>query len=124
MNVQNHETVNIELSNDIIYLWEENDKSKYSELKKELQYSEDLVAFLCRYQKERWVADSIDYIEITENPNELHINYTIKFFSGCRDLDAENEDFIVVNYKINLESCEIEIIGKPIPEERSTFEEF
>ncbi|PXW13611.1 hypothetical protein C8D70_10814 [Chryseobacterium sp. CBTAP 102] len=124
MNEHNHETVNIELSNDVIYLWNENDKSKYSELKKELQYSEDLVTFLSRYQKERWVADSIDYIEITENPNELHIDYTIKFFSGCRDLDAEDGDFIVVNYKINLESCEIEIIGKSIPEERSTFEEF
>lgn len=124
MNEQNHETVNIELSNDVIYLWEENDESKYSELIKELQYSEDLVTFLCRYQKERWVADSIDDIEITENPNELHINFTIKFFSGCRDLDAESDDFIVVNYKIDLESSEVEIIGKSIPEDRSTFEEF
>lgn len=124
MNELNHETVNIDLSNDLIYLWEENDKSKYSKLRKELLHSEDLVTFLSRYQKERWVADSIDYIDITENPNELHIDYTIKFFSGCRDLDAENEDFIIVNYNINLESCEIEIIGKPIPEERSTFEEF
>lgn len=124
MNEQNHETVNIELTNDVIYLWEENDESKYSELIKELQYSEDLVTFLCRYQKERWVADSIDDIEITEHPNELHINFTIKFFSGCRDLDAESDDFIVVNYKIDFESGEIEIIGKPIPEERSTFEEF
>jgi hypothetical protein len=121
---QNNETVSIELSNDVIYLWEENDESKFSELKKELQYSEDLVTFLCRYQKERWVADSINDIEIKENPNELHIDYTIKFFSGCRDLDEENDDFIIVNYKINLESFIIEIIGKPIPEERSTFEEF
>jgi len=121
---QNNETVSIELSNDVIYLWEENDESKFSELKKELQYSEDLVTFLCRYQKERWVADSINDIEIKEKPNELHIDYTIKFFSGCRDLDEENDDFIIVNYKINLESFIIEIIGKPIPEERSTFEEF
>lgn len=124
MNEQNYETVNINLSNDVIFLWEENDESKYSELIKELQYSEDLVTFLCRYQKERWVADSIDDIEITENPNELLINFTIKFFSGCRDLDAESDDYIVVNYKIDLESGEIKIIGKPIPEERSTFEEF
>lgn len=118
----NHETVNIDLSNDVIYHWEENNESKFSELKKDLQYSEDLITFLCRYQKERWVADSIDDIEIKENPNELHIYYIIKFFSGCRDLDAENEDFIIVNYEINLESFEIKIIGKPIPEERSTFE--
>lgn len=118
----NHETVNIDLSNDVIYHWEENNESKFSELKKDLQYSEDLITFLCRYQKERWVADSIDDIEIKENPNELHIYYIINFFSGCRDLDAENEDFIIVNYEINLESFEIKIIGKPIPEERSTFE--
>lgn len=124
MNENNNETINIELSNDVIYLWNENDKSRYSELIKELQYSENLVTFLSRYQKERWVADSIDDIEITENPNELRIDYTIKLFSGCRDLDAENNDFIVVNYKINLESYEIEIVGKSIPEERSTFEEF
>ena len=124
MNGLDRETVNIDVSNDLIYLWEENDKSKYSKLREELLYSEDLLTFLSRYQKERWVADSINDIDITENPNELHIDYTIKFFSGCRDLDSENDDFIVVNYKINLESFEIEIIGKPIPEERSTFEEF
>lgn len=51
MNEQNHEIVNIELSNNVIYLWSENDESKYSELIKEVQYSEDLVTFLCRYQK-------------------------------------------------------------------------
>lgn len=124
MRQQMNEEANIELSNNVISLWEENDKSKYTELIKELEGSDDLVTFLCRYQKDRWTAESIDYIEITENPDQLHISYTINFFSGCKDLDKEDEDHIVLNYKINLESCEIEITGEPVPEERSTLDEF
>ncbi len=124
MNQSNHETISINLSNNVVYLWSEDDESKYSELAKELEYSEELVRFLCRYQKERWVADSIDYIEISENPNELRIDYTKNFFSGCRNLDKNEEDYIVVKFKINLDSDEIEIIGEPVPEDRTTFEEF
>lgn len=55
---------------------------------------DDLVTFLCRYQKERWVTDSINYIEITETTNELHISYNTVFFSGCSDLDMEDDDYI------------------------------
>lgn len=124
MNQQNNETVNIELSNNVVALWNEDDELKYSELIKELENSDDLVDFLCRYQKERWIAESINYIEITENPNELHISYNINFFSGCKDLDKDDDDYIVVKYKIDLESSEIEIIGEPVPEERSTLDEF
>lgn len=124
MNQPNYETVNIELSNNLISLWNEDDESKYSELIKELEHSDDLITFLCRYQKERWVADSIDHIETTQNINELLISYTINFYSGCKDLDKDDNDYLVAKYKINLESSEIEIIGEPIPEERTTLDEF
>lgn len=124
MNQSNHETISINLSNNVVYLWSEEDETKCSELAKELEYSEELVTFLCRYQKERWVAESIDYIEISENPNELKISYTKNFFSGCRDLDKNEDDYIVVKYKINLELNEIEIIGEPVPEDRTTLDEF
>lgn len=124
MSQQINEVANIELSNNVISLWKENDKSKYTELIKELEGSDELVTFLCRYQKDRWTAGSIDYIEITESPDQLHISYTINLFSGCKDLDKEDDDHIILNYKINLESCEIEITGEPVPEERSTSDEF
>lgn len=51
---QNKETINIELSSNVISLWKENDESKYLELARELEYSDELISFLCRYQKERW----------------------------------------------------------------------
>lgn len=124
MNKPNYETVNIELSSNVISLWNEDDESKYSELIKELEYSNDLITFLCRYQKERWVAESIDHIETTENSNELIISYTINFYSGCKNFDKDDNDYLVVKYKINLESSEIEIIGEPVPEERTTLDEF
>lgn len=38
----------------------------------------------------------------------------------CRDLD----DYIIVKYNVIIESGEIEIIGDPISEQLSTFEEF
>lgn len=124
MNQKNNETVNIELSSDVISLWKENDESKYSELIKELGDSDDLVIFLCRYQKDRWIAESINQIELTENSNELQISYYINFFSGCKDIDEDDIDYIVVEYKVNLENEEIEIIGEAVPEERSTLDEF
>lgn len=124
MNKQNNETINIELSSNIISLWKENDESKYSALGRELEYSDELISFLCRYQKERWVAESIGHIEITKNPDELHISYNINLFNGCKDMDEDDIDDIVVNYKINIETCEIEITGEPVPEERTTLDEF
>ncbi|WP_159479784.1 hypothetical protein [Chryseobacterium sp. 18068] len=119
-----NETINIQLSSEVTSLWKEGDIAKFAELKNELENSDHLITFLSRYQKERWKAESIDYIEIMENPNELHISYTISNFSGCKDMEKEDDDNIVVEYKINLESEEIEIIGQPIPEDRSTFEEY
>lgn len=124
MNQKNNETVNIELSSDVISLWRENDESKYSELIKELEDSDDLVTFLCRYQKDRWIAESINQIELTGNSNKLQISYNINFFSGCKDIDEDDIDYIVVEYKVNLENEEIEIIGEAVPEERSTLDEF
>lgn len=124
MNQKNNETVNIELSSDVISLWRENDESKYSELIKELEDSDDLVTFLCRYQKDRWIAESINQIELTGNSNKLQISYNINFFSGCKDIDEDDIDYIVVEYKVNLENEEIEIIGDAVPEERSTLDEF
>lgn len=124
MNQKNNETVNIELSSDVISLWRENDESKYSELIKELEDSDDLVTFLCRYQKDRWIAESINQIELTGKSNELQISYNINFFSGCKDIDEDDIDYIVVEYKVNLENEEIEIIGDAVPEERSTLDEF
>lgn len=124
MNRNNNETINIELTSSLISLWSEDDEAKYLGLKNELENSDELVTFLCRYQKDRWTAESIDHIEVMENPDELHISYTINFFSGCKDLDQDDVDNIVVKYNINFESEEIEIIGQPIPEDRSTFEEF
>ncbi|REC39775.1 hypothetical protein [Chryseobacterium sp. 5_R23647] len=120
--MNNKETVKIELSDNLISLWEDNDESKYSELERELHNSDELIMFLCRYQKDRWEAESIDHIEV--EPTKLHISYTINFFSGCKDLDKDDDATISVDYKINTTAGEIEIIGDPIPEERSTFEEF
>lgn len=124
MNQQNNETINIELSSNVISLWKENDESKYSALGRELEYSDELISFLCRYQKDRWVAESIGYIEITKNSDELHISYNINLFNGCKDMDEDDIDDIVVKYKINIETCEIEITGEPVPEERTTLNEF
>lgn len=123
-NNNNNETVNIELSPSLISLWKENDETKYSVLQNELENSHELVAFLCRYQKDRWTVDIIDHIEVINNPNELHISYTINYYSGCKDLDKDDDEDIVVKYNINLVTEEIEIIGEPIPEERSTLDEF
>ena len=124
MNQQNNETINIELSSNVISLWKENDESKYSALGRELEYSDELISFLCRYQKDRWVAESISNIEITKNSDELHISYNINLFNGCKDMDEDDIDDIVVKYKINIETCEIEITGEPVPEERTTLNEF
>lgn len=120
--MNNKETVNIELSDNLISLWEDDDESKYSELERELHNSNELIMFLCRYQKDRWEAESIDHIEV--EPTKLHISYTINFFSGCKDLDKDDDETISVDYKINTTTGKIEIIGDPIPEERSTFDEF
>lgn len=124
MNQQNNETINIELSSNVISLWKKNDESKYSELVRELEYSDELISFLSRYQKERWVAESIGHIELTKNPDELHISYNINLFNGCKDMDEDDIDDIVVKYKIHIESYRIEITGEPIPEERTTLDEF
>lgn len=123
MNQPNDEIVNIEISNNVISLWKEDDDSKYSELIKELENSDDLVSFLCRYQKERWTVDSINNIELLEN-NKLEISYIKSLYNGCRDLDLYDDDYLVVNFVMNLKSHEVKIIGEPAPEERSTFEEF
>ena len=45
-------------------------------------------------------------------------------YNGCRDLDLHDDDYLEVNFIMKLESFEVQIIGQPIPEERSTFEEF
>lgn len=124
MNQQNKETVTIRLSNDVISLWQKNHYSKYSELKTELENSDDLISFLDLYHRDRWKVESIYDIEICSSPDELHITYIINLFNGCKDLDENEDDNIVVEYKINLETCEIEIIGEPITEERSTRDEF
>jgi hypothetical protein len=42
----------------------------------------------------------------------------------CRDLDEYTDDYIIVKYYVIIEPGEIEIIGDPISEQRSTFEEF
>lgn len=123
MNQPNSEIVNIDVSNDVISLWEGDDESKYSKLVKELENSDDLVAFLSRYQKERWTVDSINNIEFLED-NELEISYNKSLYNGCRDLDLHDDDYLVVNFIMNLKSYEVEIIGEPLPEERTTFEEF
>jgi len=38
-------------------------------------------------------------IYILEIHNELRINYTKNFYSGCRNLDKYEEDYIVVSLK-------------------------
>ncbi|WP_353166891.1 hypothetical protein [Empedobacter brevis] len=119
----NNEIINIDVSNNLISLWEENDKSKYSELIKELMISDDLITFLSRYLKDRWIVDSIDNIELLSD-NKFEISYNKSLYNGCRDLDLHDDDYLEVNFIMKLESFEVQIIGQPIPEERSTFEEF
>ena len=70
----NNEIINIDVSNNLISLWEENDKSKYSELIKELMISDDLITFLSRYLKDRWIVDSIGNIELLRD-NKFEISY-------------------------------------------------
>ena len=119
----NNEIINIDVSNNLISLWEENDKSKYSELIKGLMISDDLITFLSRYLKDRWIVDSIGNIELLRD-NKFEISYNKSLYNGCRDLDLHDDDYLEVNFIMKLESFEVQIIGQPIPEERSTFEEF
>lgn len=95
-----------------------------TELITELMKSKDLISFLSRYQRDRWIVESIDYIKKTENPGEFQIEYSISNFEACKDKYTEDADTIIVNYITNLESHGIEIIGEPLPEERSTLEEY
>ena len=85
--------------------------------------SDDLITFLSRYLKDRWIVDSIGNIELLRD-NKFEISYNKSLYNGCRDLDLHDDDYLEVNFIMKLESFEVQIIGQPIPEERSTFEEF
>lgn len=117
-------TKEIELSSELISLWEINDIAKYSELESELLHSNELDSFLGSYLKERWIVEHIQNIEITEHPNQLHISYVISLYNGCRNLDEKDDTEMTLDYEIDLHSNQIKITGQSIPEERSTFEEF
>lgn len=117
-------TKEIELSSELISLWEINDIAKYLELESELLHSNELDSFLGSYLKDRWIVEHIHNIEITEHPNQLHINYVISLYNGCRNIDAKDDTEMTLDYEIDLNSNQIKITGQSIPEERSTFEEF
>lgn len=116
-----NETVFIKLPTKVLSLFNEGDET---ELITELIKSNDLVSFLSRYHRDRWIAESIDYIKKTENLGEFKIEYSTSNFEACKDKYTEDADTKIVNYIINLESSRIEIIGEPLPEERSTLEEY
>jgi hypothetical protein len=118
------EITTFDLSNETVSLWEDDDQAKSSALERELEDSDELVSFINRYQKDRWEVHSIDQVTIDTAEGSIYIEFTRHLFNGCRDLDAQDDDDLSVSFIVHPKQGEITITGNPIPEERSTFEEF
>lgn len=120
--------------------WIDDDVNKVRELERYITDNENVVTLVNKYQKDRWEVYSIDDVDAEYNDlnnnflddNEvqtvfegtLTISFTRHQFNGCRDLDAEDDDYIGASFEINVKTLKLIIIGEDIPEERNTFEEF
>lgn len=118
----------LEITQDVISLLINDFDEGYESLTDQLENNTKLIAFFQDYMVDRWRVDNITINDISfeQNRREGSIDLVcgISLYNGCRNLNEEDEYKDNVSFEIDYGSSMITIIGSPIPEPRTTLDEF
>lgn len=118
----------LDLAQDVTNLLINDFEAGYEALKEELEKSTKLESFFQNYQVDRWRVDNIQITDLAfqegDTEGSIELECGISIYNGCSDLDKYDTYDDKVLFKIDLRNSIITIIGSPIPEPRTTHNEF
>jgi hypothetical protein len=107
----------ITLDQDILDAIASDDDERLTELEDELSYSDDFESMLGCYHDSGQVTYEITNIEVDEDgQGTLEVSYTAHKYSGCKDIDLDEEDDMIVDISIDMTTGEMTLTGADIPD--------